>query len=98
MAIVVEEEVKAKGGFGGLIVAVAAIIVLLVAAYYVFVKRPELVDVALPADFEDTVQLSKIDLVPEDVVNNANFRSLQAHVEPSNPSTGGRSNPFLATF
>ncbi len=98
MAIVVEQEVNNKQGYGGVIMGVLGIAALAIVAYYVFMRRPDLVEVAIPTNFENTVQIAKIDLSPEDVINNVNFRNLQAHVPPMNPSTGGRSNPFFASF
>lgn len=98
MAIVVEEEAKKSGGLGGVIMWGAIFVILGVAIYYIFFKRPDLVEVHTPANFESTVQLSRIKLNPDAVVNSAQFKALQTYASPLAPQTAGRQNPFLGTF
>jgi hypothetical protein len=98
MAIVVEEENAGKGGWGGLLVWSVIFVVLAVAIYYVFFKRPDLVEVHTPANFENTVQLSKINLNPDRVVNDPLFISFKKYAEPLNPIPSARPNPFFGSF
>jgi hypothetical protein len=98
MAIVVEEENSKAGGLGGLIIWGVVFVVLAVAIYYVFFKRPDLVEVNTPANFEGTVQLSKVHLDPSKVVNDPLFSSFQTYAEPLHPTPSARPNPFLGTF
>ena len=97
MAIVVEEEQKSSQGFIGLIVWALVFIVVGVAVYYVFFKRPDLVDQATPS-MTSTEVLSKIELKPDEVINSAGFQALHAYVQPLTAPTGGRANPFLGNF
>lgn len=95
MAIVIEEEKKSGSGIVTLFLWVILIGAILAGAYYIFFKQPELLEVAMPADFKNTEQISKIELKPEELLNNAQFKSLKAHIPiPLTPSTG-RPNPFL---
>lgn len=98
MAIVVEEEPKNRKGLAGLITWLVVFIILGVAAYYVFFKRPDLVEVVTPTNFSDTEALSQINLAPDEVINSAEFQSLRSYSEPATPQTGGRANPFLGNF
>ena len=98
MAIVVEEENSRKGGMGGLLVWSVVFVVLAVSIYYIFFKRPDLVEVHTPANFENTVQLSKIKLDPERVVNDPLFISFKKYAEPLSPTPSARSNPFFGSF
>ena len=64
--------------------------------YYVFFKRPELVEIATPANLRSTEELSKIKLSPEEIVSNPNFQVLKSYAVPLSVVGGGRANPFLA--
>ncbi len=99
MAIVVEEEKSASAGWGTIAVWAILIAILGVSVYYVFFRRPDLVEVATPANFQDAVEISKIKLDPSAVINSAQFKALQSYANPlSTESSGGRTNPFLGTF
>ena len=96
MAIVIEEERKQSAS--ALIGAVMWIIMLGVigaAIYYVFFTKPDLVELAVPAEFANTAQISKIDLKPEEVLSNPAFRGLKQYITPALRSDTGRPNPFL---
>lgn len=97
MAIVVEEEQNSGRGFGGLIVWGLVFIIIAVAVYYVFFKRPDLVEQATPSG-TNTEALSKIELKPDEVINSASFQALHSYVQPLTAQGGGRANPFLGTF
>jgi hypothetical protein len=97
MAIVVEEEQKSSSGLVSLIVWALIFIVVGVAVYYVFFKRPDLVEQATPS-LTNTAALSRIELKPDEVINSPNFQALRSYVEPLTPPSGGRANPFLGNF
>ena len=94
MAIVIEEQ-KSKSG---VIAAFAWIIILgalLAGAYYVFFKKPELIEVAVPANFENSQQIVNLGkTVSPDIFNSPQF-PLQRRITPRTPQTFGRANPFL---
>lgn len=98
MAIVVEEEQKSSQGLSSLIVWAVVFVVVGVSVYYVFFKRPDLVDQATPAGLSNTQALSKIDLKPDEVINSASFQALRPYVQPLTVQGGGRANPFLGNF
>ncbi len=98
MAIIVEEENQSGGNWGSIILWGMVAVILVTAVYYIFFKRPDLVEVATPQNFQNTVQLSKIKLDPNEVINSSQFKSLQTYAAPLSPSASGRANPFLATF
>lgn len=97
MAIVIEEE-KRGGGVGILSIALWFLLLIGIAAgaYYVFFKAPQTVEIAAPSDFKNTEQISKIQLKPEEVLSNQQFKSLRAYVTLPTPVPIGRANPFLA--
>lgn len=96
MAIVIEEEKSGNGASFAVIFWILILVVILVGLYYVFFKKPELIQIAPPADLSKTVDLSKIELNPEQVINNPNFKDLKNFITPSEPKDFGRTNPFLA--
>lgn len=95
MAIVVEEE--KKGGLGILTVITWVLIVGAVggSAYYLFFKKPELVgQISAPSSFQNTQQLSQLNLDPKSVVDNLS-KTFRQYASPSSPIGQRRSNPFL---
>jgi hypothetical protein len=94
MAIVVEQEQKSRQGLVGLIIWGVVFAIIAIAVYYVFFKRPDLVDVATPTA-SDTAALSQIRLEPDEVINSPDFQALRSYVQPLEPQPGGRSNPFF---
>lgn len=97
MAIVVEEEGKPRQNFTGLITGGIVFVVVALAVYYVFFKRPDLVDVATPTG-SNTAVLSQINLQPDEVINSPAFQALHPYTQPIATSTGGGANPFLGSF
>lgn len=97
MAIVIEEEHKSSQGFTGLIIWGLIFVIVCVAVYYVFFKRPDLVEQATPS-LTNTEALSRINLQPDEVINSASFQALNSYVQSLEPQAGGRRNPFLGTF
>jgi hypothetical protein len=95
MAIVIEEEKNQNN-----IIAIAMYLVFLViigaVLYYIFFKQPTLIEVAVPESFENTAQLSRIELNPRDVVADEKFQSLKQYVTPPSPGNVGRANPFIS--
>ncbi len=95
MAIIVEEEKKGGGGFIGFLTWIILIGVIAFAAYYIFFKKPEVVDVVIPANFENINQITAKRIEPEEIQNNPVFKSLIT--DPTYPTNVqiGRVNPFL---
>ncbi|MEK7212728.1 MAG: hypothetical protein AAB686_03555 [Patescibacteria group bacterium] len=87
---------KKNGGLGIISVLIWLVLIGVVigGAYYIFFKKPELISVAPPAEFEDVKQLAAIELDPQAVVEGAKFQALKSHITSKTPERFGRSNPF----
>lgn len=95
MAIVVEEEKKSSVNIISLLMWLMVIFAVGLSVYYLFFKRPELIPIKVPENFENAESLSNIQLNPEEVLENPNFKSLKTLVQPVNPQGVGKSNPLL---
>lgn len=94
MAIIVEEEKKSVNWFMAVIVLVAVIVVFS-GAYFLFFKRPDVIEVVTPGKLDQINKLSKISFKPEEVVNSPSFKSLRPYGSSTAPTqTPGRENPF----
>ncbi len=96
MAILVEEEGN-KISIFKLLIWAGILVVVIVAIYYVFFVNPPLVEVAVPAHFENINPLGKLTLDPRQVINGPAFSSLKQYVTVPlpDPSHAGRPNPFI---
>ena len=94
MAIVVHEQ---RSGVNIVRILIWLVILSVIGAifYYIFFKKPELVEIVAPPNFQNTEELSKISLDPESVINSPIFQSLKQYITPPGPSNFGRPNPFL---
>lgn len=95
MAIVVQEEKTEYTQPTGLIVWGLIIVLVIAGVYYIFFKRPDLADFAIPAEFEQARQISELQLSPQDVIDNPQFQALEVHVIEPLTASSGRVNPFL---
>ncbi len=94
MAIMFEEQ-KNTSGLISVVTWLILIFVLGVATYYIFVKKPDLVPVTAPSNFENTRGLVSIKLKPEEIVDNPQFKALKAYITVKTAETNGKANPFL---
>ncbi|MEK7608831.1 MAG: hypothetical protein AAB495_04600 [Patescibacteria group bacterium] len=94
MAIVIEGEKRTKGIIG-ILVWIIVLVAVGAAAYYIFFRRPEIIEIATPANFQNTERLSKVKLTPEEITQNPLFLKLKAYVSPLVSENAGRQNPFL---
>jgi hypothetical protein len=94
MAIVVEEERNSGGGVVNILIWLVLLGIVGSAIYYVFIVNPQIVEMAMPAGFQNTQQLSKT-IKPESVISGSNFQNLKKYVEVPEPGSVGRTNPFL---
>lgn len=95
MAIIVEE-VKPPRNWGLIISVIVLVIVFSVGIYFLFFKKPVLIEMAIPAPAETAQQLSQLKFDPLSIQNNELFKTLRQY--SSLPTAGelGRANPFLA--
>jgi hypothetical protein len=94
MAIVIEEEKKSSVSIISIILWIVVLGVLGLSAYYLFFYRPDIIPITVPDSFQNTEELSHIDL-NLNVLEDPLFKMLKAGVSALNPQTTGRSNPFL---
>lgn len=96
MAILVEEEKNNYSRLSGIIAWALVIAVVVFGAYYVFFKRPDIVELATPTDLREVEGLLEISISPKKIIESPAFQNLKPYVSPLNPKTTGKSNPFLA--
>ena len=94
MAIIVEEEKKPINWFS-LLGGIITIIIIFVGSYYVFFKKPELIESVIPKDYQNLSQISQLSLNTEGVFQSTFFK-LPPKQYGSNLTnqTPGRANPF----
>jgi flagellar basal body-associated protein FliL len=95
MAIVVEEEQKKPSSLITILIWIVIFGVITAAAYYVFFRKPELIERSLPVNFQSIDELGKIKLTPEDIINNPDFVALKTYISLPAPDNVGKTNPFL---
>ena len=95
MAIVIEEERKSSSGLITILIWIVIFGVIAAAVYYIFFTKPQLVEISVPANFENTDQLSKVKLTPEDIINNPDFVALKPYITLPPAEKLGRANPFM---
>jgi len=94
MAIIVEEEKKSVNWFM-VVVVLVVVAVVFSGAYFLFFKRPDVIEMATPGKLDQINKLSKISFKPEDVVNSPSFKSLRQYgSSTTSTQIPGRENPF----
>ncbi|MEK7181244.1 MAG: hypothetical protein AAB738_02840 [Patescibacteria group bacterium] len=95
MAIIVEEGKKSIS-FLNILTWLIVIGVIFFATYYIFFKKPEIVDVIIPSTdaFDNIEQLSKITLDPG-IIQDPALQALSTYLPVPETGRAGRPNPFL---
>jgi hypothetical protein len=94
MAIILEEE-RPQTNWVGILGGIVIVVLIFVACYYLFFKKPELIDVVVPRDLEQISLLAQVqEIDPQAIVNSANFRMLQNYAPTLILPPAGRANPF----
>lgn len=93
MAVIIDEE---KKPVNWLTLGVAAVIVIIVFAggYYLFFKKPQLIETVAPKELDRLNSLSQVSFDPSGVLNSSGFKALRQYTTPSAPPAAGRDNPF----
>ncbi|MBI4085655.1 MAG: hypothetical protein HY433_00175 [Candidatus Liptonbacteria bacterium] len=94
MAIIVEEK-RNSGSIVNFLTWIAVLAITAASVYYIFFKNPELVEFTASPSFKNVQQLSKININPQELLDNAAFQALKQYVTLTPPQNLGRSNPFL---
>ena len=93
MAIVVEEE-KRETNWVAILTAAIVIVVLFAGSYFLFFKKPELIEIVVPKRLEDLSKISKVTFDPQLVIDAPAFKLLKQYDVPTTLPTPGRNNPF----
>ena len=95
MAIIVEEP-KNQSSLVAIVTWGIFFIVIATATYYLFFEQPRLIELSTPTNLENASSLAKLDLNPQDLVQNPSFQALVSTPIPSSTAPIGRANPFLS--
>ncbi|KKS43952.1 hypothetical protein A2116_00695 [Candidatus Jorgensenbacteria bacterium GWA1_49_17] len=93
MAIVVEEEKKSVNWIA-ILTTLIIVVVIFAGAYFLFFKKPELIEIVAPSDLQGVSQISGISFNPESVLNAPTFKLLRQYGTEPEPPAPGRNNPF----
>lgn len=93
MAISIEQK-KSSANWLNIILAIIIVTVIFAGGYFLFFKKPELIEVIVPTQLKDLSRLSEAEFNPQELLNSPGFkilRQFQVEIEVSEP---GRDNPF----
>ncbi|MFH0712537.1 MAG: hypothetical protein V2A55_01635 [Candidatus Jorgensenbacteria bacterium] len=93
MAIIVEEGKKPVNWIA-ILTTLIIVVVIFVGAYFLFFKKPELIEIVAPSDLQGVSEISKISFNPDGVLNAPTFKLLRQYGTTPEPPTPGRNNPF----
>lgn len=95
MAIILEQEKKS------LPIATIATIVLiagivLASVYYLFINKPEVVNIIIPTATKQITEIARAGFSPEELLESPGFTRLKIHTGMPTPAEGtvGKANPF----
>ncbi len=94
MAIILQEEKREGSSLMSIIVWLGILASIGAAVYYIFFKNAELVETIVPSTFENTAELARIRLNPDEVIGNPKFQALKPYITPVATKNAGRTNPF----
>ena len=93
MAILVQEDKKGTN-WVTVLSTIVIIVVIFVGAYFLFFKKPELIEVVAPGSLQNVSSISKLSFDPGSVLQSPTFKLLRQYGSAVTPPSPGRSNPF----
>jgi len=93
MAISIEQNNSSVNWFN-IIVAGIIVIVVFAGTYFLFFKKPELIEVVAPGQFGNITEISKVDFKPQELLQSPEFKVLRQFESTASFPEPGRSNPF----
>jgi hypothetical protein len=94
MAIILEEE-KKPTNWASIVGTITIVFLVFIGAYYLFFKKPELIDEVIPPSLSNLNVISQIHQIdPQAIVNSSNFKILRDYTTPLVTPATGRGNPF----
>ncbi|OGG42442.1 hypothetical protein A3A21_00770 [Candidatus Jorgensenbacteria bacterium RIFCSPLOWO2_01_FULL_45_25b] len=94
MAIQIDQE-KRPINIISILMGFVVVASLFAGVYFFLFKRPELIDVVLPAEIQSLSAISSIPFDPGKIISSDKFRALQQHGGDVPLPQTGRANPFL---
>lgn len=95
MAIIIEKR-ESRVNWFAIAVGIAVLGSVGAGAYFLFFSAAPLIEVVAPIRFQETTSLSRIDIDPGAVLNDAVYKALKPYVADPIPGTLGRPNPFIS--
>lgn len=94
MAIVIEEERRPVNWFALAIIAIVLLVVFF-GSYFLFFKKPELIEVVVPTELKEVSRISQLSFDPEGIMSSPAFQSFRKYTDAvPRTQTPGRDNPF----
>ncbi len=93
MAVIIDEEKKPVNWLM-LGIVIAVVVIVFVGGYYLFFKKPELIETVAPQELDRLNSLSQVSFDPAGVLNSSVFKALRQYTTPPVLPTAGRDNPF----
>ena len=96
MAITVEEEKKSTNWLNITLVTII-VVVFFAGSYFLFFKKPELVDIVVPgqSQLEGWQQIGRLSFNPQELLTSPKFKLLRQFETPVLTLKSGRPNPFI---
>jgi len=96
MAIFIEEKTD-SGAVVNVVIWLTILAIISASIYYIFFKKPQLVEFTASASFKNIEQLSKISINSDKLINNQTFQTLKPYITVAEPDNFGNANPFLGS-
>ncbi|MBI4085375.1 MAG: hypothetical protein HY432_02640 [Candidatus Liptonbacteria bacterium] len=94
MAIIIEEK-RDSGILASLLIWIITLGIITTSVYYIFFKKPELVEFTASPSLNNIQELAKISINSDKLINDSVFQSLEKYIDAPEPKNIGRTNPFL---
>ncbi len=92
MSIVIEE--KKPTNWVAILGGIILVVLVFGGAYYLFFKKPEIIEVVAPGSLQDIKRISTLKFKPDSVIQNPIFSMLRREPVVSGEVSPGKSNPF----
>jgi hypothetical protein len=94
MAIIIESKERRVNWFP-IVIGVVIVVSAVAALYFLFFSAAPLIETVAPIRLESAVSLSKINVDPNVILDDAVYKTLKSYIADPTPGVLGRQNPFL---
>lgn len=95
MAIVIEKK-ESRVNWFALATGISVLLIIGALVYFLFFASAPLIEVVVPITVKEISTISRIDINPGTVLNDAIYKSLKPYIADPTPGTLGRPNPFIS--